>query len=85
MQALVDLARAETEESIRALVKIRDDKDAPAAAPIAASNMLLDRGWGKPGVMVFQNVEEKRTVMEWSTAELVAFLDDCKANERGEI
>ena len=34
--------------------------------------------------MVFQNVDEKRTVREWSTAELVAFLDDCKANEQGE-
>ena len=83
MQALVDLARAETEESIKALVKIRDNKDAPAAARISASDMLLNRGWGKPGVMVFQNVDEKRTVREWSTAELVAFLDDCK-RERSE-
>ena len=84
MQALVDLARAETEESIKALVKIRDNKDAPAAARIAASNMLLDRGWGKPGVRVLQHVDEKRTAREWSTAELVAFLDDYKANERDE-
>ena len=64
-------------------MKICDKKDAPEAAH-AASNMLLDRGWGKPGVMVFQNVDEKRTVREWSTAELVSFLDDYKANERGE-
>ena len=49
IQSLVDLARAETEELIRALVKICDKKDAPAAARLAASNMLLDRGWGKPG------------------------------------
>ena len=26
---------------------------------------------------VFQNVDEKRTINEWSHAELVAFLDDC--------
>ena len=66
-------------------MKIRDKKDAPAAVRIAASNMLLDRGWGKPGVMVFQHVEEKRCCHETGvTTELVAFLDDCKANERGE-
>ena len=65
-------------------MKIRDDKDAPAAAPIAASNMLLDRGWGKPGVMVFQHIEEKRCAADWSDEELVAFLNDCKANEQGE-
>lgn len=84
IQSLVDLARAETEEAIKALVLIRDTKDAPAAARLAASNALLDRGWGKPGVMIFQNVDEMRTVRDWSTAELIAFLDDCKANKRGE-
>jgi hypothetical protein len=56
---------------------------APAAARIAASNMLLDRGWGKPGVMVFQNVDEQRIVREWSDAELVAFPGVCKS-ERSE-
>ena len=35
----------------KVLAMIRDKKD--AAARIAASNMLLDRGWGKPGMMVF--------------------------------
>ena len=29
-------------------------------------------------------LDEKRTVRDWSTAELVASLDDYKANERGE-
>jgi len=56
---------------------------APAAARIAASNMLLDRGWGKPGAMVFQNVDEQRIVREWSDAELVAFPGVCKS-ERSE-
>ena len=76
--------RAETEEAINALAMIRDSEDAPEAVRLAASNMLLDRGWGKPGVIIFQNVDEKRTVRDRSTAELVAFLDDYKANERGE-
>ena len=65
------------------LAMIRDSEDAPEAVRLAASNALLDRGWDKPGVMVFQNVDEKRTVREWSTVELVAFLDDCK-RERSE-
>ena len=32
--------------------------------------------------MVFQSVDEKRTVREWSTAELIAFLDDRKRERR---
>ena len=40
--------------------------------------VMLDRGWGKPGVMVFQHIEEK------SDEELVVFLNDCKANEQDE-
>ena len=39
--------------------------------------------WGKPAQMVFQSVDEKRTIRDWSDAELVAFLDDCK-RERSE-
>ena len=43
-----ELARLETAASIRALVRIRDSADAPAAAVVAAATALLDRGWGKP-------------------------------------
>jgi hypothetical protein len=42
------LARAETVGSIRALVRVRDDKKAPPAAVVAAATALLDRGWGRP-------------------------------------
>lgn len=50
-KALLDvirLARQETEDSIKALVRVRDDTKAPPAAVVAASTALLDRGWGKP-------------------------------------
>ena len=43
-----DLARAQTAASIRALVRVRDAKDAPPAAVVAAATVLLDRGWGRP-------------------------------------
>lgn len=42
-----DLAREQTEKSLKALVSIRDDKKAPPAARVSAANSLLDRGWGK--------------------------------------
>ncbi len=43
-----DLARAQTEESVKSLVTIRDSAKAPPAARVAAANSLLDRGWGRP-------------------------------------
>ena len=43
-----DLARAQTEESLKALVTIRDSAKAAPAARVAAANSLLDRGWGRP-------------------------------------
>ena len=41
------LARRHTETSLRTLVQISASKKAPAAARVAASTALLDRGWGK--------------------------------------
>ena len=82
VQSFVNLAREHTEEAIATLVRLmRHGKSDSVQAQ--ASNMLLDRGWGKPAQMVFQNVDAKRAVRDWSTAELVAFLDDCK-RERSE-
>jgi hypothetical protein len=43
-----DLAREQTAASIDALVNIRDDLKAPAAARVSAATALLDRAWGKP-------------------------------------
>jgi hypothetical protein len=44
---LTDLARAQTEAAVEALVTIMTGPDTPAAR-IAAASALLDRGWGKP-------------------------------------
>ena len=41
------LARTHTAKAINTLVGIMGQKSAPAAARVAASNSLLDRGWGK--------------------------------------
>ena len=45
---VVTLARAETAANIAALVRVRDDRNSPPAAVVAASTALLDRAWGKP-------------------------------------
>jgi hypothetical protein len=45
------LAQGEAEESLAALVRIRDDPKSPPAAVIAASQALLDRGFGKVPVV----------------------------------
>lgn len=50
--AVRDLARAETEKSIKALAEIRDSKAAPESSRVAASQALLDRGWGRPTQMI---------------------------------
>jgi len=42
------LARAHTENAIAALASIMNQKKAPPSARIAAAQVLLDRGWGKP-------------------------------------
>jgi hypothetical protein len=44
--------------SLEALVTIRDDAKAPAAARVAATNAILDRAFGKPT----QHIESKSTV-----------------------
>lgn len=47
LETVRDLARDETEESIKVLAEIRSDRKQPAAARVAAAQALLDRGWGK--------------------------------------
>jgi hypothetical protein len=74
--SLVELARAQTEESIKTLVAVRDDTTAPAAARVGASNALLDRGWGKPAQAVTQTIEQRRNIREWTTEQLIAYLNE---------
>lgn len=42
-----ELARAQTENAIATLVRVMEDGKAPPAARVAASSVILDRGWGK--------------------------------------
>jgi len=44
---LTDLAREHTEEAVQTLVEVMRDKGAPAVARVAASDKILNRGWGQ--------------------------------------
>lgn len=49
---LTELAQAHTEAAILTLAEVMLDTDAPHSARIAASNALLDRGYGRPSQAV---------------------------------
>jgi hypothetical protein len=76
VQSFVDLARSHTTEAIGTIVAIMKDSNASPAARVSAACALLDRGWGKPAQMVTANVQEKRSIRQWSTEELTEFLND---------
>ena len=46
------IARVHTKTAINTLAGIMRQPNAPAAARVAASQVLLDRGWGKPAQSV---------------------------------
>lgn len=48
VKEVVELARSATELAIKTLIEIAGKSNAPESARVAASNALLDRGWGKP-------------------------------------
>ena len=77
------LAQEQTVDSIKALVRVRDDENAPLAAVVAAATALLDRGWGKPtqpvehagaggGPIQHQTVEDARPPIDVFLAEFAA-------------
>jgi len=76
VQSFVELVRAHTSEAIGTLLAIMNDDDASPAARVSAACAILDRGWGKPAQMVTANVQEKRSIRQWSTEELTEFLND---------
>jgi len=47
-RSVTELAREHTEEAIECLVGVLRHDKSPAAARVAASTALLDRGWGRP-------------------------------------
>ena len=56
---ITTLARAHTEVALRTLAEVMANKKSPPAARVAASQALLDRGWGKAPVTVDLNVRAK--------------------------
>lgn len=65
------LARSHTETAINTLVGVMNQKEAPAAARVAAANSLLDRGWGKP-VQAVEHSGPDGAPIEVTRIELVA-------------
>ena len=49
---------------------------ASPAARVSAACAILDRGYGKPAQTVNQELREKRSVLDWTTEELIAFLNN---------
>jgi hypothetical protein len=43
-----ELARAHTEEAIKTLATVMNNKKAPASARVVAANAIIDRAYGKP-------------------------------------
>ena len=56
-----ELARAHAASAMNALVQIVEDKNAPAAARVAAANSLLDRGYGKSEAKLEANITSARS------------------------
>ncbi|MCG3201231.1 MAG: hypothetical protein NFCOHLIN_01097 [Gammaproteobacteria bacterium] len=47
-KTLRDLARSCTEDALKALVEVMNDRRAAPLARVVAATAILDRGWGKP-------------------------------------
>ncbi len=78
------IARAEDAKSSRTLDKIADQHLAKAAeGDLQAIKELADRIDGKPAQESTVTIDDKRDSTDWSRAELVAFLDDCRNGSAG--
>jgi hypothetical protein len=61
------LARAHTQTALKTLHGVMTSPDAPAAAKVAASQALLDRGWGKPSQSLeHSGAEGGALVIKWA-------------------
>jgi len=69
------LAREQSEEAVKTLVEIMRNAKSETAR-IHAADKILDRGWGKAAQSVSATVDEKRSATDWTTAELIAFLNE---------
>lgn len=72
-RTLTELAREYTEEAVEALVEVMRDKAAPAAARVAASDKILNRGWGQaPQTIAVTDTREPRDLSGMSDEQLEA-------------
>ena len=69
-----ELARAYTVAAIDTLAAIMSDKKASPSTRIAAANVLLDRGYGRPTTIVDTYIDDTRDVRELSDEELSALI-----------
>jgi hypothetical protein len=66
-----ELAQAYTTEAIETLVAIMADGNAPPAARVAASNAILDRGYGRPAQTVNAQLTGNRGIYALTREELM--------------
>jgi hypothetical protein len=59
-----EAAKAHTRQALNTLVSVMNNADAPPAARVAASEAILNRGWGK----AMQNVEARIDVTDTAAA-----------------
>lgn len=72
-RTLTQLAREYTEDAVDALVGIMRDKKAPAAARVAASTQILNRGWGQaPQTITLDDQRQPRDLSGMSDEQLEA-------------
>lgn len=57
---LTELAQQHTADAVKTLVEVMNNKQETGSARIAASNSILDRGWGKP-IQGVVNVDPDKT------------------------
>lgn len=69
-----ELAQEQTDKAIKALVSVLDDKQAPHSARVAASQALLDRGWGRPSQPIggAEDLPPVRVARDLTEAELLS-------------
>jgi hypothetical protein len=74
-----ELAQQHGPEAIEGLIALARDKNAPAAARVAAYNALLDRGYGKPTQELTHHVDNQILSAEQREAENARLLADMRA------
>ena len=74
-RSLREIARQYTDEAVKALVKVLKDEGEPAAARVSAANAILDRGYGKPSVVV-NGDEDGGAIRTITRIELVGVLPE---------